>query len=69
MPTLLLWAGGNDDVWSITRAAVTYALPFFVDYDRVLDASTMDFDQQGPIVSVVCPFLCCVLSPLMEMGN
>ena len=69
MPTLLLWAGSNNDVWSITRAAVTYTLPFFVDYDRVLDASTMDFDQQGPIVSVVCPFLCCVLSPLMEMGN
>ncbi|KAF8123084.1 hypothetical protein EV363DRAFT_1084460, partial [Boletus edulis] len=26
MPTLLLWAGGTDDVWSISRPAIVYAL-------------------------------------------
>ena len=56
MLTLLLWAGGNDNVWSITRPTVAYALPFIVSYDKDLDPSTMDFDCQGPIVSVVCVF-------------
>lgn len=53
MPTLLLWAGGNDDVWSITRGAITVALPLVVDADPVLDSSTMDFSAQSPLVSVV----------------
>lgn len=53
MPTLLLWAGSDDDVWSITRGALTYALPLVVDADPALDSTTMDFSAQAPIVSVV----------------
>lgn len=56
MPTLLLWAGGNDDVWSVTRAAVAYALPLIVDSNMDLDSSEMDFNWHGPIVSVVRPY-------------
>jgi hypothetical protein len=51
--TLLLWAGGNDDVWGVTRASIAYALPLIVDYHQDLDTSTMDFSWHGPIVSVV----------------
>ena len=53
IPTLLLWAGGNDDVWGVTRASVAYALPLIVDYHQDLDTSTMDFSWHGPIISVV----------------
>lgn len=53
MPALLLWAGGNDDVWGVTRGSVAYALPIIVDYHQDLDSSTMDFSWHGPIVSVV----------------
>ena len=53
IPTLLLWAGGKDDVWSVTRGAVAYALSLIVDSNRDLDSSRMDWSWHGPIVSVV----------------
>ena len=60
IPTLLLWAGGSDDVWSVTRGAVAYALPLIVDssHEADLSSESMDFSWQGPIVSVVRPDLC-----------
>ena len=57
MPTLLLWAGGNSDVWGVSRGSVTYALPLIVDFHPDgLDSSTMDFSWYSPSVSVVCPW-------------
>ncbi|KAF8119396.1 hypothetical protein EV363DRAFT_1103259, partial [Boletus edulis] len=58
MPTLLLWAGGTDDVWSISRPAIVYALPLMIDSREELDSSTMDFTTQGAIVSVAYQRLC-----------
>ena len=54
MPTLILWAGDSDDIWSITRGALGFVLPLIVNTHSVLDSSTMDFSMQSPIVSVVC---------------
>ena len=53
IPTLLLWAGGNDDVWSVTHGSIAYALPLIVDYHKALDSSMMDFSWCGPIISMV----------------
>ncbi|KAN0090764.1 hypothetical protein V8E55_004330, partial [Tylopilus felleus] len=52
MPTLLLWAGGNSDVWGVSRGSVAYALPLIVDFHPDgLDSSTMDFGWYSPSVS------------------
>lgn len=57
IPMLLLWAGGHDDVWSISRSTVAFALPLFIDYNEGLNSSMMDFDEHSAIISVVrtCP--------------
>ena len=54
MPTLILWAGDSDDVWSITQGALAFVLPVIVDTHSALDSLSMDFSMQSPIVSVVC---------------
>lgn len=56
MPTLLLWAGGCEDVWGVGRPAITYAVLLIIDFHSSpdLDSSTMDLSGQGAIVSVVC---------------
>ena len=49
IPTLLLWAGGNDDVWSMSRASVAYALLLMVDFHLDgLDSCMMDFSWHSP---------------------
>ena len=60
IPTLLLWAGGSDDVWSVTWGAIAYALLLIVNSSHEVDLSSksMDFSWRGPIVSMVHPNLC-----------
>ncbi|KAF8546158.1 hypothetical protein OG21DRAFT_1528015 [Imleria badia] len=59
LPMGLLINGGNDDVWSVSRICVAYALPLMVDYHPGgLDLSMMDFSWHSPIVSM------CALSDL-----
>ena len=53
IPTLLLWAGGNDDIWSVMRPTIAYALPLIIDSNKDLDSSGMDWSWNGAIVSVV----------------
>ena len=53
VPMLLLWAGGNDDVWLVMRPMIAYALPLIVDSTPDLDSSGMDWSWNGAIVSVV----------------
>ena len=49
IPTLLLWAGGNDDVWSMSHASVAYALLLMVDFHLDgLDSCMMDFSWHSP---------------------
>jgi len=49
IPTLLLWAGGNDDVWSVTHSIVAYALPLFMDFDMDLDFLQWTWIGMGPL--------------------
>ncbi|KAF8546418.1 hypothetical protein OG21DRAFT_1501980 [Imleria badia] len=58
LPAELLVDRGTDDVWSISRPAIVYALPLMIDSREELDSSTMDFTTQGAIVSVAYQRLC-----------
>ncbi|KAN0091448.1 hypothetical protein V8E55_005014, partial [Tylopilus felleus] len=59
MPTLLLWAGGNSNVWGVLHGSVAYALPLIVDFHPDgLDSSMMDFGWYSPSVSVAYQRLC-----------